>query len=200
MYVSLDPLFSSVIQPLSISVDTPQTPQQRLQPVPRSPHFAKPPPSSARISSSPAALLEVPHHPQLKSSHGHPPKKLKARGCIHRRPFRKHVLPHRTSQILPLKSLPSTSTPTSAPSAPTTLSSGTSLAHTPTSLRRSPKHCDRIKADFGGTEILPAIKSTIEWRLKNFNLKIMGQMWNSEELFKYVEKEASGSDPRPRKT
>ena len=75
------------------TTDTATTPSTRTA---RSPHLAKPPPTSARISSSPAALLEVPHHPQLKSSHGPPPKKLKARGCIHRRPFRKHVL-----QILP---------------------------------------------------------------------------------------------------
>ena len=50
-----------------------------------------------------------------------------------------------------------------------------------------------MKADFGGTEILPAIKSTIERRLKDLNLEIMvltdGQVWNSEDLFKYVEKE-----------
>ncbi len=50
-----------------------------------------------------------------------------------------------------------------------------------------------MKADFRGTEILPAIKSTAERRLKDLNLEIMvltdGQVWNSVDLFKYVEKE-----------
>ena len=53
------------------------------------------------------------------------------------------------------------------------------------------KYCDHIKADFGGTEILPAIKSTIQKRLKDLNLEIMvltdGEVWNSEALFDYVE-------------
>jgi uncharacterized protein with von Willebrand factor type A (vWA) domain len=57
-----------------------------------------------------------------------------------------------------------------------------------------------MKADFGGTEILPAIKSTIERRLNDLNLEIMvltdGQVWNSEELFKYVENEMEKGDVR----
>ena len=57
------------------------------------------------------------------------------------------------------------------------LFSGTNPAHTPTTLRRCPKDCDRIRADFGGTEILPVI----ERRLHDLNLKILGQMWNSED-------------------
>jgi len=57
-----------------------------------------------------------------------------------------------------------------------------------------------MQADFGGTEILPAIKSTIERRLKDLNLEIMlltdGQVWNTEDLFKYVEKETEKGDVR----
>ena len=57
-----------------------------------------------------------------------------------------------------------------------------------------------MEANFGGTEILPAIKSTIERRLKDLNLEIMvltdGQVWNSGDLFKYVEKETEKGDVR----
>ena len=57
-----------------------------------------------------------------------------------------------------------------------------------------------MKADFGGTEILPAIKSTIEKRLKDLNLEIMvltdGEVWNSEVLFEYVEKVTQKGDVR----
>ncbi len=61
-------------------------------------------------------------------------------------------------------------------------------------------YCDRMEADFGGTEILSAIKSTIERRLNDLNLEIMvltdGEVWNSEDLFKYVEKETEKGDVR----
>jgi hypothetical protein len=57
-----------------------------------------------------------------------------------------------------------------------------------------------MKADFGGIEILPAIKSTIERRLNDPNLEIMvltdRQVWNSEELFKYVKNEMEKGDVR----
>jgi len=62
------------------------------------------------------------------------------------------------------------------------------------------EHCNRMQADFGGTEILPAIKSTIQRRLIGQNLEIMlltdGEVWNSEVLFKYVEKETEKGDVR----
>ena len=68
------------------------------------------------------------------------------------------------------------------------------------SFAEAQRHCDGMKADFGGTEILPAIKSTIERRLKDLNLEIMvltdGQVWKSEDLFKYVEKETEKGDVR----
>jgi len=57
-----------------------------------------------------------------------------------------------------------------------------------------------MQADFGGTEILPAIKSTIQRRLIGLNLEMMlltdGEVWNSEVLFKYVEKETDKGDVR----
>ncbi len=56
-----------------------------------------------------------------------------------------------------------------------------------------------MKADLGGTEILPAIKSTIERRLTDLNLEIMvltdGQV-NLDVLFRYVEKETEEGDVR----
>ena len=62
------------------------------------------------------------------------------------------------------------------------------------------KYCDSMKADFGGTEILPAIKSTIGKRLKDLNLEIMvltdGKVWNTEDLFEYVEKATKKGDVR----
>ena len=57
-----------------------------------------------------------------------------------------------------------------------------------------------MKADFGGTDFLPAIKSTIERPLKDLNLEIMaltdGQVWNPDDLFKYVRKETEMGDVR----
>jgi len=57
-----------------------------------------------------------------------------------------------------------------------------------------------MKADLGGTEILPATKSTIERHLKDLNLEIMvltdGQVWNSEDLFGYVRKRTEKGDVR----
>ena len=59
------------------------------------------------------------------------------------------------------------------------------------------QYCDRIQADFGGTEILPPIRSTITNRLPSTNLEIMvltdGEVWNSTELFDYVESQTSTS-------
>ena len=105
---------------------------------------------------NPYRALATLGHTRLKSSHGlqiQPPRK------------RKVFIIDRSGSMSS-----HTSTSTSAPSAPTTLFSGTNLAHSPTTLRRSPKHCDRIRADFGGTEILPVI----ERRLHDLNLKILG--------------------------
>ena len=68
------------------------------------------------------------------------------------------------------------------------------------SFAEAQNYCDGMQADFGGTEILPAIKSTIEKRLQDLNLEIMvltdGQVWNSEELFEYVEKGTKKGDVR----
>jgi len=68
------------------------------------------------------------------------------------------------------------------------------------SFAEAQQYCDSMNADFGGTEILPAIKSTIEKRLKDLNLEIMvltdGQVWNSDVLFEYVEKETKKGDVR----
>ena len=62
------------------------------------------------------------------------------------------------------------------------------------------EHCNRMQANFGGTEILAAIRSTIQRRLIGLNLEMMvltdGEVWNLEVLFKYVEKESERGDVR----
>jgi hypothetical protein len=59
------------------------------------------------------------------------------------------------------------------------------------------RYCDRIKSDFGGTEILPPIQSTITNRLPSTNLEIMvltdGEVRNSTKLFDYLESQNSTS-------
>jgi len=59
------------------------------------------------------------------------------------------------------------------------------------------RYCDKIQANFGGTEILPPIRSTITNRLPSTNLEMMvltdGEVWNSTELFDYVESQTSTS-------
>jgi hypothetical protein len=59
------------------------------------------------------------------------------------------------------------------------------------------RYCDGIQANYGGTEILPPIQSTITNRLPSTNLEIMiltdGEVWNTTELFDYVESQASTS-------
>ena len=68
------------------------------------------------------------------------------------------------------------------------------------SFAEAQRHCDSMQADFGGTEILPPIRSTIAKRLRGLNLEIMvltdGQVWDSETLFQYVEKKTAKGDVR----
>ena len=68
------------------------------------------------------------------------------------------------------------------------------------SFEEAQRHCDSMKANFGGTEILPAIESTIANRLEHLNLEIMvltdGEVWNSKELFAYVESATAKGDVR----
>jgi hypothetical protein len=68
------------------------------------------------------------------------------------------------------------------------------------SFEEAQRHCDTIQANARGTEILPALRSTIANRLRNVNLEIMlltdGQVWNSEALLDYVEKETTNGDVR----
>lgn len=68
------------------------------------------------------------------------------------------------------------------------------------SFAEAQQHCDSMDADMGGTEILPAVKSTVAKRLRDLNLEIMvltdGEVWNSETLLEYVEKETTKGDVR----
>jgi hypothetical protein len=62
------------------------------------------------------------------------------------------------------------------------------------------RHVDSMSSNLGGTEIFPPVKATVLQRYKDLPLEIMvltdGEVWNTEELFKYVEKETSAGDIR----
>jgi hypothetical protein len=62
-------------------------------------------------------------------------------------------------------------------------------------LEEAQRHVNSMKADFGGTEILPPIQATISNRLKDLMLEVMvltdGQVWDSKPVFEYVEKETA---------
>lgn len=68
------------------------------------------------------------------------------------------------------------------------------------SFEEAQRHCNTMEANFGGTEILAAIKATVASRTQGLNLEIMvltdGQVWNTEELFKYVESATAKGDVR----
>lgn len=68
------------------------------------------------------------------------------------------------------------------------------------SLGEAKRYVDMMEANFGGTEILPPIRSTIANRLNDLMLEIMvltdGQVWDSEQLFKFVEQETAKGDVR----
>ena len=57
-----------------------------------------------------------------------------------------------------------------------------------------------MRANLGGTEILPPIKATISKRYKDLPLEIMvltdGEVWNTETLFEYIEKETATGNVR----
>lgn len=57
-----------------------------------------------------------------------------------------------------------------------------------------------MRANFGGTEPLPAIKAAIEQRCKGANLEIMvltdGEVWDTGPLFQYVERQTAKGDVR----
>ena len=68
------------------------------------------------------------------------------------------------------------------------------------SFAEAQRYCDSMSADFGGTEILLPIMSTIENRFQDLNLEIMvltdGQVWAMDEIFKYVESQTAKGDVR----
>jgi len=72
-----------------------------------------------------------------------------------------------------------------------------SKAYNSLTFAEAQRYCDGIRSDFGGTEILPPIRSTVTNRLPSTNLEIMvltdGEVWNSTELFDYVESQTSTS-------
>ena len=71
----------------------------------------------------------------------------------------------------------------------------TSQPYTSFTFAEAQHHCNAIDANMGGTEILPPIRATMSRRLPRSNLEIMvltdGQVWNSDEIFAYVEAQTS---------
>jgi hypothetical protein len=67
-------------------------------------------------------------------------------------------------------------------------------------LDQAHKHVQLMGANMGGTEILPPIKATVAKRYKDIPLEIMlltdGEVWDTEPLFKYIEKETATGDIR----
>jgi hypothetical protein len=72
-----------------------------------------------------------------------------------------------------------------------------SQLYTSSTFTQAQQHCNVISANMGGMEILPPIRATMAHRLRGSNLEIMvltnGQVWNSTELFAYVEAQTKGN-------
>lgn len=68
------------------------------------------------------------------------------------------------------------------------------------SLEHAQRHVESMNADYGGTQILPPIESTIKRRYKDLPLEVMvltdGEVWNSGDLFKYIEQATASGDVR----
>ena len=75
-----------------------------------------------------------------------------------------------------------------------------SQSYSANTLQQAQKHVESMHADLGGTEILPPIKSTVSKRFKDLSLEIMvltdGEVWDTEPLFKFIEKETATGDIR----
>lgn len=67
-------------------------------------------------------------------------------------------------------------------------------------LSAAQRHVDSMTPNLGGTEIFPPVKATVLQRYKDLSLEMMvltdGEVWNTEELFKYVEQETTTGDIR----
>jgi hypothetical protein len=62
------------------------------------------------------------------------------------------------------------------------------------------KYIDKFSSNFGGTETLRAVQATIENRLTEMNTELVlltdGDIWQQEEMFKYVEGETKSGNVR----
>ena len=67
-------------------------------------------------------------------------------------------------------------------------------------LDQAQKHVQSMEANYGGTEILAPVKATVERRYKDIPLEIMvltdGEVWNSDDLFQYIQQETASGDIR----
>jgi hypothetical protein len=65
-----------------------------------------------------------------------------------------------------------------------------SVTYNQTTLDEAMRHADTFSANFGGTEMLPPLRATIEQRYKDMPLEIMmltdGETWNQDALFSYL--------------
>jgi hypothetical protein len=75
-----------------------------------------------------------------------------------------------------------------------------SQSYSADTLDQAQKHVENMQANFGGTEILGPIKATVSGRYKDIPLDIMvltdGEVWNTDDLFKFIEKETASGDIR----
>lgn len=72
-----------------------------------------------------------------------------------------------------------------------------SRAYSEDSLAKAIEHVGNFDADYGGTEILKAVRATIESRAKDQDLSVIlctdGDIWQQQELFSYLNEQVSKS-------
>jgi hypothetical protein len=73
-----------------------------------------------------------------------------------------------------------------------------SKPYSASTLQEAQLHVNLMDADYGGTEILSPIQSTISKRYKDLNLEIMvltdGEVWDPEALFRYIQEATTKSN------
>jgi uncharacterized protein with von Willebrand factor type A (vWA) domain len=72
-----------------------------------------------------------------------------------------------------------------------------SVTYSQQTLDEAMRHADTFSADFGGTEMLPPLRATIEQRYKDMSLEVMmltdGETWNQQALFMYLNESTTES-------
>ena len=72
-----------------------------------------------------------------------------------------------------------------------------SVSYSQDSLQQALNLVDRFQANYGGTETFSAVKDCLEKRLKDMSTELMlitdGDIWNQDELFKYIKEKVDQS-------